>query len=314
MSSFRYVFGPTPSRRFGRSLGIDLTPPKTCSFDCVFCQLGRTTHLTVERREYVPTQAVIEEIRAWFEHPLPIDVATLAGTGEPTLHSKFGEVLRALRKYGARRTLLLSNGSLFHDPDVRRAAAEADTVKVSLSAWDDASLQRINRPHSALRFRRIMEGLEQFRSEYPGELHLEVFLVPGINTAPEQVRRIAEYAARIRPDRIELNTAVRPPAEPDVRAVSREEMEAIALMFEPKAEVIGEFHTDALPRFHAELDAVAATLRRRPCSSSDLSGALGLHPNQTAKYIARLQREGKIRPVEREGEVIWIWAPSGDAR
>jgi len=307
MPLFHYLFGPVPSRRFGRSLGVDLTPPKTCSYDCIFCQLGRTTHLTTERREYVPTEKVLEEIREWFRDPAPVDVITLAGSGEPTLHIGFGEVLRELRKRGAPRTLLLSNGSLFSNPDVRRSAREADIVKLSLSAWDDASLARINRPTPGLRFSGILEGMRRFREEYDGELRLEVFLIAGLNTLPEDVARIAEFARMIRPDRIQLNTAVRPPAEETVSPVSAEEMKTLANAFTPKAEIIGTFRADASNRFRLNAGAIAGLLRRRPCSLPDLSAALGLHPNEISKYLGKFLTGGMIRQVHRGDTVMYAW-------
>ncbi len=315
MENFHYLFGPVPSRRFGRSLGVDLTPPKTCSFDCIFCQLGRTTQRTVVRREYVPTAAVIEEIRAWFRAPVPVDVMTLAGSGEPTLHTGFGEILRELRKMGAPKTLLLSNGSLFSDPEVRRAACEADIVKLSLSAWDDASLARINRPAPGLSFAAMIEGMRRFRSEFAGELRLEVFLVAGLNTFPEDVARIAEFAGSIQPDRIQLNTAVRPPAEATVSPVTREEMEKIAAAFRPKAEIIGTFRAGAANRFRLHAGAIAGLLRRRPCSLPDLSAALGLHPNEISKYLGKFLEDGLVRPVRGRDGTVFVWneAAAGEA-
>ena len=154
MTTYRHVFGPVPSRRFGRSLGVDLTPLKTCSFNCVFCQLGPTPRTTLERREYVPVQSVKNEILRWRDAGGTADYATLSGSGEPTLHSGFGEVLRFLKAELPCSAVLLTNGSLLHLPEVRAAAAEADVAKLSLSAWDDDSFRQINRPHPDLDFHR----------------------------------------------------------------------------------------------------------------------------------------------------------------
>ncbi len=314
-TGYQYLFGPVPSRRLGRSLGVDLTPHKTCSYDCIFCQLGRTTNKTVERREYVPTGAVLAEIERWFVDPPPVDVVTLAGSGEPTLHTGFGEVLRALKKHGVPRTVLLSNGSLFWQAEVRRAAAEADVVKLSLSAWDDASLGWVNRPEASLHFARVIEGMQKFRSEYRGQIWLEVFLIDGINAFPAEVKRIAEFAKTVRPDRTQLNTAVRPPAEDIVSPVAEERMRELAALFEPAAEPIGTFRADTSNRFRLNAGAISGLLRRRPCTLQGLSDALELHPNEITKYLGKLLLSGLIRPVRRGGEMVYVWNnnPPGNA-
>lgn len=161
---FTYLFGPVPSRRLGRSLGVDLTPRKTCTFDCVFCQLGPTTHKTVQRQAYVPTAAVIAELTQWLHAGGTADYITLAGSGEPTLHADFGAIIQFLRAATTIPVALLTNGSLLGDPAVRAAAAQANVVKASLSAWDQPSFASINRPHAALTCAAVVEGLRQFRA------------------------------------------------------------------------------------------------------------------------------------------------------
>ena len=150
-NKYRYLFGPVPSRRFGRSLGIDLTPHKTCSLDCVFCQLGRTPKKTLERKVYVSTTDVIDEIDVWMQTDGNADYLTLSGSGEPTLHAEFGRILAHLRNQPI-PSVLLTNGTLLNLPEVRDAAALAGVVKVSLSAWDQKSFEWVNRPHPQLEF------------------------------------------------------------------------------------------------------------------------------------------------------------------
>jgi wyosine [tRNA(Phe)-imidazoG37] synthetase (radical SAM superfamily) len=151
-----------PSRRFGRSLGIDLTPHKTCSLDCVFCQLGRTPEKTLERKTYVPTGDVIDEIDHWLQTDGNADYLTLSGSGEPTLHAEFGRVLAHLRRQPI-PSVLLTNGTLLDRPEVREAAALARVVKVSLSAWDQKSFEWVNRPHRQLEFTTLVDGMKAFR-------------------------------------------------------------------------------------------------------------------------------------------------------
>src|SRR5450830_1593621 len=167
MSSFKYLFGPVPSRRFGLSLGVDLLPRKTCTLDCIFCEVGPTTHRTLVRKEYVPTEEVLKELAAWFALNLKADFITVTGSGEPTLHTRFGDVLSAIRaqervrSHGRVRSALLTNSTLFHLPEVRSCAALAEVVKVSLSAWDQASFEAITRPHADLSFDRLVDGLRK---------------------------------------------------------------------------------------------------------------------------------------------------------
>ncbi|MFW6152479.1 MAG: radical SAM protein, partial [Verrucomicrobiota bacterium] len=241
---YKHLFGPVPSRRFGRSLGIDLTPYKTCSFDCIFCQLGRTTNKTVKREEYVPTSEIIEELDDWLKNDGAADYITLSGSGEPTLHSEFGKILEYIRAVTTIPAVLLTNASLLHLPEVRRAAASANVVKASLSAWDQLSFEHINRPDRSIKLKNIVEGLWSLRSEFNGEIWIEVFLVWGTNTVAADISRIAELVKAVEPNHVQLNTAVRPPSEEYAFAVPPKDMEKISELFDPPDEIIPEFSAD----------------------------------------------------------------------
>ena len=186
---YAYLFGPVPSRRLGLSLGIDLTPGKACSLDCLYCQVGKTRVHTLQPDEYVPTQAVCAELDHWLAAGGQADHITLAGSGEPTLHTGFGEVLRHVKERSTIPSVLLSNGTLFFLPDIRQKAAQASVVKMTLSAWNDASFRRIQRPPEGLSFLQVHKGQISFRREFKGTLWLEVFLVQGMNTSPEQIEQ-----------------------------------------------------------------------------------------------------------------------------
>lgn len=235
---YRYLFGPVHSRRLGLSLGIDLLDRRRCSFDCVFCEVGATELLTLERREYVPTTVVIAEFREWLAGGGKADVVTLSGSGEPTLHSGFGDVIDAVHAACSMPVVLLTNSTMLGDPAVRAAAARADLVKVSLSAWDDDSLAALNRPAAGLTFARLLEGLHAFRECYSGALWVEALLVYGVNDTPDQVARIATHVAGLRPDKVQLNTVVRPPADDHACAVDEETLSRLSALFEPPAEII----------------------------------------------------------------------------
>lgn len=313
MTNFRHVFGPVPSRRFGRSLGVDLTPLKTCSFNCLFCQLGPTPRTTLERREYVPVPLVKDEILRWRDAGGTADYATLSGSGEPTLHSGFGEVLRFLKAELPCPAVLLTNGSLLYLPEVRAAAAAADVAKLSLSAWDDDSFRQVNRPHPDLDFHRSVAGMREFRRAFSGRIWLEVFLIAGLNDAPEDVARIAALAAAIGPDKIHLNTAVRPPAESNVRPVRPERLAQLAEFFRPRAEVIADFTARPGSGIAVNESAILEMLRRRPCTAQQIADVFGMHLNEVAKYTGHLLRHGRIQSLPRGGEIYYEASRAGDS-
>lgn len=308
MPPYRYLFGPLPSRRFGRSLGVDLTPLKTCTLDCAFCQLGHTPETTIRRAEHVPLADVLEELRTWQAADGKTDFITLAGSGEPTLHTGFGAVIDWVNRETPHRSLLLSNGTLMDREPVRRAAAAASIVKVSLSAWDQASFERLMHPHPALRFEAIMEGYRALRAECRGELWLEVFLVPGVNDTPEQVARIAELAAQLSPDTIQLNTAVRPAADRKIVPLDGARLARLALCFNPVAEPCRPAGaTDAGTR--SELPtaaALASIVRRHPLSLAGLARFFEVAPADLAPLLAELRAGGGIREETRDGDTFYL--------
>jgi len=307
MGNFKYLFGPVPSRRFGRSLGVDLNPYKTCSLDCVFCQLGRTTEKTLIRQEYVPTGEVISELKEWLKTDGKADYITLSGSGEPTLHSRFGEILQFIRKNSEIPALLLTNGTMLNLPEVREAASFANIVKVSLSAWDQASYRWVNRPHPQLRFDQLLEGQKAFRAQFKGELWIEVFLVGGMNSMLDDVRKIATLAKQIDPDRIQLNTAVRPPAEDFAAALSMERIEELTHLFQPMAELIAEFRAKDSKGVEANQETIFSMLQRRPCTADQIADVFDMHLNEVSKYIGILMRTDKI-DVKRKDSTVYYTA------
>lgn len=302
---YKYLFGPVPSRRFGRSLGVDLTPPKTCTIDCVFCQLGRTTNSTLERREWVPTTDVLAELDRWISADGEADVITFAGSGEPTLHSGLGEIAAHIRKRTDIPVLLLTNGTLLHREDVRRDAAHANKVKVSLSVWDEESFQAVNRPTAGCTFAQLVGGETAFRKEFDGELVLEVFVVEGLNSAPDNMKRIAELAAKIGPDKVQLNTAVRPPAEKDVLPVAPDHLHELAQFFEPAAEVIAQYSAGWETSFQANEGTILQTLQRRPCTADQLAEVFSMHRNELSKYLGKLLGDGAIQTLRQDEQLYY---------
>jgi wyosine [tRNA(Phe)-imidazoG37] synthetase (radical SAM superfamily) len=300
--TYHYLFGPVPSRRYGRSLGVDLAVPKTCTFSCLFCQLGPTPHTTIARTDAPPIGDVLAELRRWFAAGNTADFVTAAGSGEPTLHTHFGDLLRWVRTETPCRSLLLSNGSLFYLPEVRRDAALADVVKVSLHAWDQASFERITRPHADLRFDAIIDGYRAFRQQFAGRLDLEVFIVPGLNDTPEQAQRIADLARSFAPDTIALNTAVRPPADGSVTVCPPERLRELEALFGPAAHAAGAEPETAV----AELsdDALVAMVDRHPVSLHGLAAAFHTDENEIHARLNVLAQRRLLRLFESQGTLF----------
>jgi len=308
---YSHLFGPVPSRRFGRSLGIDLIPFKTCNFDCVFCQLGRTTTKTMERKEYVPVDEIIAQLGDWLGAGGEADYITLAGSGEPTLHSAFGQIIEFAHSATRIPVALLTNGALLSDPAVRAAAAQADVVKVSLSAWDQLSLGYVNRPACGILFEELIEGQRLFREQFKGMLWLEVFLAWGMNSTSSEVATIAKLVQTIGPDKIQLNTAVRPPCEEYATAVPQNRLLALAQLFDPPAEVIAEYSSSTSANVQANEANIQDMLERRPCTLEQICEVFGLHRNEAAKYLGKLTRAGLVVQHRQSGESYYAGAHVG---
>jgi wyosine [tRNA(Phe)-imidazoG37] synthetase (radical SAM superfamily) len=294
------IFGPVPSRRLGRSLGIDLVPYKTCTYDCVYCQLGRTTRRTVERRSWVPIAPLFRELER--KRGCEPDYVTLGGSGEPTLHSRIATVIRRAREIVQAPVAVLTNGALLHRPEVRRDLRGADLVLPSLDAGDEESFRLVNRPCPSLDFETMVEGLVAFRREFAGPCWLEVFLIEGSASSKAAIERLSAHVSRIAPDRVLLNTLARPPAEAWVRGLPPEKMAEIASRFDPPAEVIADASTGApRPDPDAGENEVRGLLERRPCSVEQIAEGLGMHRNEVLKHLERLGAEGELHVVRTAG-------------
>lgn len=309
------VFGPVPSRRLGRSLGIDVIPAKTCSYDCVYCESGRTTHLTLKREAFVSPDRVMADLEDFFRgHPDGADVLTFSSAGEPTLYEPLGGLIRDIKKHYSRLPLVvLTNGSLLWDSGVRRDLMAADRVVPSVDAVTPDVFARVNRPHPGLDLPSILEGMEAFRREYRGELHIEVVVVAGINDGAAELSAIAHAVERLKAGRVELNTVVRPPADRGTRGLSPSEM-AAALEYFPKEKtrIIGCFQgVSAGSRDASVAGRVLELVGRRPCTASEMAVSLGVPAAELEWAIEGLLRENRlVRRFFNERE--YLCPPSGD--
>jgi wyosine [tRNA(Phe)-imidazoG37] synthetase (radical SAM superfamily) len=294
---YKHLFGPVPSRRLGMSLGLDLIPHKICSLNCIYCECGRTTTLTAERKEYVPVDEVFGELKDFFgKHPDP-DYITFSGAGEPSLHSRIGEVIAFVKDLRpAVPVAVLTNGTLFSDPQVRKELMQADLVLPSLDAATEEALKRINRPVRSIRPNSYIEGLISFRQEFKGEIWLEILILPGYNDDPENLEALKVALGNMRPHRIQLNTLDRPGTVGGLWPASHEHLQEIADFFGmDQVEIIAPpEERNQVKAYRNDLEAVILeTLSRRPCTLKDLEKILGLHPMRSTSTWGSWKRLGK---------------------
>lgn len=306
-TDYQYVYGPVPSRRLGRSLGIDLVPFKICTYDCIYCQLGRTTVKTMKRETFIPIKVLIREIRRKLNEKRKVDYITLSGSGEPTLYSDLAPLIEGIKDITDIPVAVLTNGSLLWNEDVRTGIDKADLVVPSLDAGDDARFTRVNRPVEGIDFDTMMEGLRQFRHSYRGAFWLEVFLLDRITAAEEHIRRIAALVRSIRPDKVQLNTVVRPPAEKSALSVPEDRMRAFAKLFDPEAEVIADYpHAADMESMAASREDIVRLLKRRPCTLEDVAAGLAIHRNEAVKHLEHLSAENLVSVIENEKGVFYV--------
>lgn len=289
-----HLFGPVPSRRLGRSLGVDLIPPKTCPYDCIYCEVGPTTHQTCRRFSY-RTDAIIRELADYLKSPGPRpDVITLAGSGEPTLNLGLGRIIEAIKGMAEIPVAVLTNGALLYLPEVRRELAGADVVLPSLDAAREETYGAVNRPLPELTLKSLLEGLTSFRQEYRGQIWLEVMLLKGINDTEPELTLLRRALTKIGPDKIQLNTAVRPVVAAAARPLDQGEMEAAAAFLGGPVEVIASFNRADIAGGQYQDEDVVEMLSRRPMTAPDLAKALGLPLGQVEARLKRLAESGRI--------------------
>lgn len=292
---YKYLFGPVPSRRLGLSLGVDIVPLKTCTQNCIYCQLGINAEQTLKRADYVPIQDVLAELEEKIAEGLNADYITLSGSGEPTLHCHIGQLIDGIRAITSIPIAVITNGTLFTDPQVRRDCAKADVVLPSLDASDEETFKKINHPHTDIDFFSFVEGLCKFREQFTGQIWLEVFLVEGVNTAKEHLEKINQLIEKIEPDKIQLNTAVRPVANAHVKHVHSQKLGRIAKLLGPKARVIAGYKETIGPdKSTGKTQNILQMLKRRPCSMADICNGLQIGEIEAEKYLLMLQNQGKI--------------------
>ena len=306
---YKHLFGPVPSRRLGMSLGVDLIPHKVCSFNCVYCECGRTTTHTNERKEYVPTDNVFKELKHFFANNPEPDYITFSGAGEPTLNSHIGAVLDFIKmNWPGIPVAVLTNGSLFSDINVRKELLKADVVLPSLDAATNRTFRKINRPFRNLDIETYIQGLIDFRKEFQGEIWLEVLILPGYNDDIDNLTALKESLVKIKPDRIQLNTLDRPGTIKNLRPASKTDLEQIVHFWKMKNVeiIIPAIERKDVKSYRTDVEnAILETLSRRPCTIHDLEKILGIHINEINKYLGVLEDEGKIDTSSQERGIFY---------
>lgn len=305
---YQYLFGPVPSRRLGISLGVDLMPHKTCSLDCVYCECGKTTCLTIQRDEYTPVDGIKRELAYFLSSCPALDHITFSGSGEPLLHSRIREIILFVKKeFPQYKLALLTNGTLLRDPSVREDIIDIDIVKVSVDTVSEKIFGRLNRPHPKLNIAAVIEGVILFRELFQKQLWIELFLVPGLNDAEAEIKSIKNVLDAIRPDRIHINSIDRPGAEKWVQVIPKERLQKIA-DYLGDADLIGpkkNYSKDKknIGDFYQHL---LSTIKRRPCTAEDVSKILGTHLSETKRHLEVLSEKGEIEKQEMPRGIFYL--------
>ncbi|OGC76659.1 hypothetical protein A2619_02020 [candidate division WWE3 bacterium RIFOXYD1_FULL_39_9] len=296
-----YTFGPVRSRRLGISLGVDLLTPKTCSLDCIYCECGVTTDLSIDRKSFFPIQNIIEELSRVLDKNPKLDFITFSGSGEPSLSKDLEKVIKHLKNhYPKYKIALLTNATLLFDPTIRSGLLPLDLIVPSIDAVSVEIFQKINKPHPKLNIDKILNGLIQFRKDYNGMFWIEIFIVPGLNDTIDEITKIKEVCLNLSPNKIQLNTLDRPCQTNWVKPASFESLLKIQNLLQPLPVEIISFskkinnNTDKCLTINQTDDGIIAILKRRPSTVEDLSITLNMKIVHVHKSLKVLEENGLI--------------------
>ena len=298
-----YIFGPVPSRRLGNSLGVDLTPTKTCSFNCLYCQLSETEECTTTRAEFCPPDDVINELIEVLKEVTAPDWITFSGTGEPTLHSGLGYILKEIKKLNIAPTCVITNGSLFDREDVREDLLFADRILPTLTTVNPETYKKIHRHQSNIDLNKILEGYKLLLSKFKGETEIEIFVCPGINDTDKEISDLSNFLKELGDNlnSVYLNTAVRDPLDSFITTASQEALDAYRKKLNLSIPVKTAFEHSSVPvqktqRTKAATESdVLKLLLRHPCSQIQLETVLQISSEKLKKILCDLQADEKIK-------------------
>lgn len=301
METLKFVYGPIPSRRLGKSLGVSPIPQKTCNYSCIYCQLGRTNKMTNERQEFFKLEDIINEFKVYLKNSDVFDVVTVVGEGEPTLYSRLGELVRELKKLTDKPVAVITNGALLYDKKVQDDLMEADIVLPSINGYDEKISKKIDRPYGKIKFDETLKGIIEFSHLYKGELWLEIMLLDNINDSKESIAEYKKLLEKIKYTRVYLNTCVRPPAEPDVNMISKERMQyAVEQLGGISIDMLssGSFFSEILDDY----EAVLSLCKRHPMNQFELKSFLqSRNVKEIEKMIDRIEKDSKFNIINYKG-------------
>jgi wyosine [tRNA(Phe)-imidazoG37] synthetase (radical SAM superfamily) len=311
----KHVFGPVPSRRLGFSLGVDPIPRKYCNFDCVYCQIGKTTLVETVRRSFFDRQELVAEVLRHLDKAKAVDVITFSGSGEPTLNKDLGWMIRELKKRTETPVAVITNGSLLNREEVREDLSPADIVLPSLDAVREETFTRINRPHPSISVDDVVTGLQAFRSAYKGRIWLEIMLAKDMNDAPDELERLRKTLESIAVDKIQLNTITRPARGEEAKPLDASDLARISLMLGDRCEVIAGFdkRSEALG-IDDWVARVLDILERRALTVDDVASVTGITRDEATDRLKRLVSQQILQTV-RQGELLfYVHAEEPDIR
>lgn len=307
MTKKKCVFGPVQSRRLGVSLGVDLLPFKTCSMDCVYCECGATTDLTLRRAEFIPTEQAIAEIDAKIAAGVRPDFITFSGAGEPTLHTGIARIVAHIKSLRPPcKVCLLTNSTTLVDRELAESLASIDLIVPSLDGSNQDEFVKITRPAPGVELEAVVEGIANFKRISKAAMWLEIFIVPGVNDSLESARRFRDLVARIKPDKVQLNSLDRPGTEKWVKVPTRESLDAIAAIIGEAAPVesvgrrVGAAAKTSGVSASELNSSITDMLLRRPCTAEDVAATLGVSVETAKNHLSRMEREGLL--TEERGE------------
>lgn len=303
----KYVFGPVPSRRLGFSLGVDIIPAKYCSFDCIYCQIGKTTNVETVRKSFVDPYKIIDEIIDAVNKTEHIDSITFSGSGEPTLNSDLGIMIKEVKKTTAIPVSVITNGSLLYLDDVRKDLMHADIVLPSLDAVSEDIFRYINRPHSLIEIDTIIRGLKLFRNQYNGRIWLEVMLIKDVNDSREELEKLKIIVSEINVDKLQLNTVTRPPNEETTGRLTMDDLEKIREYLGEPSEIICGFEKSVKKDNKEDWSQnILGILQRRSLTLDDIVRITGISFNKAKNRLKVLESEGKIKSYFFDDNIFYM--------
>jgi wyosine [tRNA(Phe)-imidazoG37] synthetase (radical SAM superfamily) len=299
----KYTFGPVPSRRLGLSLGVDVIPNKLCSLDCVYCEVGVTDKRGLARKEYLPANEILAEVKEVIAEYPNLDHITISGSGEPTLNSKIGDIIRGIKQMTKVPVAVLTNGTLLNLPEVRRDLMDADIVSPSLDAVSADIFEKVDRPNPKLRINAVIDGIKAFRQEYQGRMWIEILFVKGMNDHDEEVFKMKQVLDEIQPEKVHLNTIIRPPAYAIAKPVGENRLKEIQKILGNRSEIVGIFKETHKTQEHTiDEQAILALLKRRAMTVDQMTESLAMRKEEIITSLKQLTREKFIKSRVFNGE------------